>query len=99
MKKCQSELSNKINIRSSIQYCYIVHLAQLTLEYDAVKCLLTYTSLIFKLEYSICAIASHPVSVISLPTPLLFHSNSRYFKYRKSSINPLPLSNKPPLSD
>ena len=59
---------------------------------------LTYISLIFKLEYSVCAIASHPVSVISLPTFRLFHSKSRYFQYRKSSIKP-PLSNKPPPSN
>ena len=49
---------NKINIRSSVKYCYICHIAQLILKYYSVKCLLTYISLIFKLEYSICAIAS-----------------------------------------
>ena len=49
---------NKINIRSSVKYCYIVHRARLTLKYDSVKCLLTYISLIYKLEYSVCAIAS-----------------------------------------
>ena len=59
---------SKINIRSSVKYCYIVHRARLTLEYDSVKCLLTYISLIYKLEYSVCAIASR-FAAYSSPIP------------------------------